>query len=53
MKIGEGFKTVAHFKKGYKKVVLGLAGFSLFQGLREWNLGMNSPGRPRRDRQPR
>ena len=43
--VGAGFANVAHFKKWYKKVFLGIADFSLLQTFTAWNLSAVAPER--------
>ena len=43
--VGAGFANVAHFKKWYKKAVLGIADFCILQALSCWNLAVDHPDR--------
>ena len=38
--MGAGFANVAHFKKWYKKVFMGIADFSFLQAYAVWNLSV-------------
>ena len=38
--MGAGFANVAHFKKWYKKVFMGLSDFSFLQAYSAWNLSV-------------
>ena len=46
--MGAGFANVAHLKKWYKKVFLGISDFSFLQAFSAWNLSIDQVNKTRR-----